>query len=146
MIGKTHTTNYVNTFIQVAEDCVATRGEIPPERAGKPTIGSAQYAMLMDAPYYLTSDDVIFATSPAGRSLDESASPAARRDARLRYFAKGQACLRASPLGKQFGWGIHADGLGRVAIFAVGSEDYRRLANDLNLKQLRAMRSKRVVP
>jgi len=27
---KTHSTNYFNTFIQVAEDCPAQRGEAPP--------------------------------------------------------------------------------------------------------------------
>ncbi len=32
---KPHTTNYQNTFIQTAEDCPATTGEIPPMRGDK---------------------------------------------------------------------------------------------------------------
>ena len=41
---------YTNTFIAVAEDCRAATGEIPPERAGGPTVASTQYAMLAAAP------------------------------------------------------------------------------------------------
>ena len=32
---KQHTTNYVNTFIEVAEDCPATTGTIPPDKTPK---------------------------------------------------------------------------------------------------------------
>ena len=27
---KTHTTNYKNTFVEIAEDCSANKGEMPP--------------------------------------------------------------------------------------------------------------------
>jgi len=51
--------------------------------------------------------------------------------------------MRASPLGKRFGWGVHADGEGRIAIYAVDSKRYQALASDPELEQTRAMRSKR---
>ena len=59
------------------------------------------------------------------------------------FFSKGQACLRASELGKRFGWGVHADAEGRVAIYAVDSKRYQALARDPDIKQVRAMRTKR---
>ncbi|WP_298711512.1 DUF6157 family protein [Micrococcus sp. 2A] len=37
------------------------------------------------------------------------------------FFAKSQACLRASPLGKRHGWGLHHDAEGRVALVPLGS-------------------------
>ena len=40
-----HTTNYRDTFIQVAEDCPTKLGLQPPLRAGQPTIACLQYAM-----------------------------------------------------------------------------------------------------
>ena len=55
----------------------------------------------------------------------------------------GVIALRASGLGKRFGWGIHADAEGRVAIYAVDSERYQALARDPKIAQTRAMRSKR---
>ncbi len=65
------------------------------------------------------------------------------------FFSKGQPCLRASDLGKKYGWGIHSDGEGRVALFAVGSPEYRQLeqgravAGGGTVKVVTAMRSSR---
>ena len=143
MTKISHTTNTRNAFIGVAEDCPASSGQVPTERSGKPTVAALQYAMIKNNPYKYTSDDVVFATSAAGRALDAGAKQAERQEARKQFFSRGQACLRASPLGKTFGWGVHSDAHGRVAIFAVDSPQYRRLAADPGLKQVKAMRSKR---
>ncbi|MGY1808223.1 DUF6157 family protein [Blastococcus sp. SYSU D00669] len=133
------TTNYTDTFIEVAEDCRATSGEVPPARGGAPTVAGLQYAMLADAPYVHTSDDVLFAVHAQRRGVPD-ADLAAERDA---FFAKGQPCFRASPLTTQYGWGVHCDGEGRMALVAVDSPEYAALAADPALAHLRAMRSKR---
>jgi len=138
-----HTTNVLNTFIRVAEDCPARRGEEPQPRGSKPTVGTLQYAMIAGAPYTYTSDDVVFATSARGRALDSKATKKERSLAREAFFAKGQACMRASPLGKRFGWGVHANAEGRIAIYAVDSKRYQALAADPDITQTRAMRSRR---
>ena len=143
MAKTLHTTNTPNTFIRVAEDCPARTGEEPPLHAGKVTVAGLQYEMISKAPYRYTSDDVVFATSAAGRQLGAKASKKEHGLARSEFFSKGQACLRASGLGKRFGWGIHADAEGRVAIYAVDSERYQALARDPKLDQTRAMRTKR---
>src|SRR5437764_9255441 len=123
-----HTTNFSNAFIGVADDCPAGSGRIPPERSGTPTVAVLQYAMIKNHPYKYTSDDVVFATSAPGRALGVEAKQAERQKAREQFFSRGQACLRASALGKTFGWGGHSDAHGRVAILAVASPDYRQLA------------------
>jgi len=138
-----HTTNCFNTFIRVAEDCPARTGEEPLLRAGKPTVACLQYGMIAKAPYKYTSDDVIFATSAAGRALDVKATKTEKHAAREAFFSRGQACMRASSLGKRFGWGVHADSEGRIAIYAVDSKRYQALVRDPVLTQVRAMRSKR---
>jgi hypothetical protein len=138
-----HTTNCFDTFIQVAEDCPARTGEEPPPRAGNPTVAGLQYRMIAEAPYAYTSDDVVFATSAQGRQLGDRATKKQRSLAREEFFSKGQACLRASGLGKRFGWGVHADAEGRIAIYAVDSTRYQAFARDPGLKQVRAMRTKR---
>lgn len=86
---------------------------------------------------------MVFATSAPGRALDAKATRKQRSFARDVFFSKGQACMRASPLGKRFGWGVHADAEGRVAIYAVDSKRYQALAVDPDITQVRAMRSKR---
>ena len=143
MAKSAHTTNCFDTFIQVAEDCPARAGEEPPPRAGNPTVAGLQYRMIAEAPYKHTSDDVIFATSAIGRQLDAKVTKKEWSVARDEFFSRGQACMRASGLGKRFGWGVHSDAEGRVAIYAVGSKRYQALARDPAIKQVRAMRSKR---
>jgi len=143
MAKTVHTTNCFDTFIRVAEDCTARAGEEPPLRAGNSTVAGLQYKMIAEAPYKYTSDDVVFATSAMGRQLDAKATKKERSLARDEFFSKGQACLRASGLGKRFGWGVHADAQGRVAIYPVDSERYQALAADPDITQVRAMRSKR---
>jgi hypothetical protein len=133
------TTNYVGTFIQVAEDSVAVTAEIPPPGAKAPTVAALQHELIAAHPYELTSDDVLFEVH--ARRHDIPAED--RLEARQEFFAKGQACLRSSPLGKRYGWGIHHDAQGRVALAAVESEEYAALASDETLRQLTAMRSKR---
>ncbi|MDA8355519.1 MAG: DUF6157 family protein [Actinomycetota bacterium] len=62
---------YANTFIAVAEDRPATTGQVPPERAGGPTVAAIQYAMLVGAPRRWTQEDVLFASSPGVRVHDD---------------------------------------------------------------------------
>ena len=132
-------TNYTNAFIEVAPDCAATTGEVPPEPKAAPTVASLQHELVASNPYAYTSDDLIFAVHATHKDV-----PADQRDAeRDAFFAKNQACLRASPLAKRYGWGIHHDAESRIALVPVDSDRYRELAADPSLKHLTAMRSKR---
>lgn len=132
-----HTTNYRSTFIQVAEDCPAAWGTTPPNKA-EPTVAQIQFDLISQHPYRYTSDEVIFAATARKRGWSED-----DREAWKEFFSRGQACLRASPLGKNYGWGIHHDDQGRVALVGLGTDEYERLSQDPGLKQLRAMRSSR---
>lgn len=99
-----HSTNYTNAFIEVAEDCKTAVGTIPPEKAEK-TIARMHYDMIHDHPYQYTSDEVVFATYAAKNRTEKPQL----ENKRAAFFAKGQPCLRSSPLGKTYGWGIHYD-------------------------------------
>ncbi len=136
---KAHTTNYQNTFIEVAEDCPAKEGEIPPLKGDKQSVANLQFEMISRNPYKYTSDDVIFHCHATKNEVPKSAWKSEREA----FFSKGQACLRASPLTKRYGWGIHSDENGRVAMYALGTTDYRKKAKDKGLTILKAMRSKR---
>ncbi len=135
-----HTTNYFNTFIAVAEDCPVEAGEVPVQKGDKPSIAYLQYKMISENPYKFTSDDVLFEVFAIRNDLTESEKPAARRA----YFSKGQACMRSSPLGKRYGWGVHADKAGKVALYAAGSEKYNAFVIDPKLDHTKAMRSKKL--
>ena len=133
-----HSTNYFNTFIEVAEDCPVAVAEIPPQKVEK-TAASIVFEMASNHPYQYTSDELIFHVYALKNGISANNLDAEKE----RFFAKGQPCLRSSPLGKRFGWGFHFNSEGKVAMYAVESDEYKELVNDKKLKMLKAMRSKR---
>ncbi len=136
--------DYINTFIAVAPDSSAPTGMVPPERAGRPTIASRTWELIASAPYRHTSGDVIFTVYAERAGIPDGERPAARSE----YYSIGRACLRSSDLGKRYGWGIHADADGRIALYPVGSPEYTALEtgfgpNGEPVTVVRAMRSSR---
>ncbi|MDO1498887.1 DUF6157 family protein [Winogradskyella maritima] len=61
---------------------------------------------------------------------------------RKKFFSKGKPCFRASPLTKKYGFGIHSDTGGKVAMFPMESEEYEKFIKRKDLKVVKAMRSK----
>jgi len=138
--------DYTDTFIAVADDSPTTEATVPPSTAANPSVAARTFQMVAEHPYRYTSGDVIFAVFADRRGIPEQERSAARE----KFYAKSQACLRSSPLGKRYGWGIHADADGRIALVGVDSPEYaelisgeRRTASGAPLKQTRAMRSSR---
>ncbi len=134
-----HSTNYYDTLIEPAEDCPANTSEIPPLRGEKKSVANLQYEMLAGKPYAHTSDEVLFAVFAERKGFDD----AELEEQRHTYFSKGQPCFRASPLTKRYGWGVHADGDGKIALLAADSAEYQALLNDSTVTKKQAMRSKR---
>ena len=134
-----HTTNYFDTFIEVAEDSPASKGEVPPYRGDKKSVANLQYEMLEKNPYRYTSDDVLFSVYADRKDILESD----RAVARAEYFSKGQPCFRASPLTKRYGWGVHANSEGKIALFAMNSDTYQVFCKDDSIAKTKAMRNKR---
>lgn len=130
-MSKTHSTNYHNTFIEVAADCPAQQAEIPPSREPK-SAAQIEYKMLVQSPYKYTSDDVLYAAYGKNKNIS-----------RNEFFSKEQPCMRSSPLVKRCGWGVHSNTDGKIAIVPVNSEKYNNFINDKTLKHLQGMRSKR---
>jgi hypothetical protein len=129
-------TNYKDTFITISPDSAATHGKVP---AAAHSVAGMQYALLQERPYTFTSDDLLFEVHVRRNNIAD----AERQGAREAFFSKPQACLRASPLVKQYGWGLHHDGDGRVAAYGVGTEAYRELLRRSDLKIVAGMRSRK---
>ncbi|MGV3705193.1 MAG: DUF6157 family protein [Arcticibacter sp.] len=136
-IKKLHTTNYFNTFIEVAEDTRALSGTRPPSKGGKETVAGIQYELIAGNPYQYTSDDILFQAYARKNDLTEDEYPQSREE----FFSKGQPCLRASPLTKTYGFGIHCNADGKFALFGMETTPYQSLANDPELRKVKAMRT-----
>jgi len=122
---KIHSTNYFNTFIEISEDCPAVQGEIPPDNGKTKTVANLQFEILSKNPFVFTSDDVFFQVYAEKNDLIESEY----NEARLQFFSKGQPCFRASPLTKRYGWGVHSNHEGKIAIYGCDSIEYQQLIN-----------------
>ena len=131
-----HTTNYFDTFIEVAAGSRAEKGKEPPERAGAKTIARMEYEMIAANPYRYTSDEVLFRVYAERKNIPEAEMEAER----ARYFSKGRACMRASDLVRRYGWGVHFDGKARMALYAVDSPEYARFRDDPALTHIKSMR------
>ena len=136
----------VNTFIAIAPDCPATQGSPPPIKPERPSVAARTYQLIAEHPYEFTSSDVIFTVFADRQGIPEDERPAAREQ----FYSRSQACLRSSDLGKRYGWGIHADDRGRLALYGIGTAEYaefvsgqRRSESGAEITLTSAMRSAR---
>jgi hypothetical protein len=136
---KIHTTNYNNTFIEIAADCPVAAGEMPPAKGDKLTAANIQFEMVAKNPYKYTSDEVLFEVYAHKNDLTESE----REEGWKQFFSKGQPCFRASPLTKRYGWGVHNNVDGKIAIYGCQTAEYEKFANDNTLDVVKAMKSSR---
>jgi hypothetical protein len=136
---KQHSTNYYNAFIEIADDCQAKSGEIPPIKDNNKTVANLQFEHIFNNPYNYTSDEVFFMVYAEKNDLTENEF----NEAREIFFSKGQPCFRASPLTKRYGWGVHSDKNGKIAIYSCDSEEYKKFSTDKSLKVIKAMKSTR---
>ena len=77
---KQHTTNYFDTFIEVAEDCPVSVAQELPLRDPK-TATRIEYEMAVNSPYAHTSDDIVYESNGRRRGVNREA-----------FFSKGQPC------------------------------------------------------
>ena len=134
---KVHSTNYFDTFIEVAEDTKATCGTQPPSKGDKKSVAEMQYEILSENPYQLSSDDILFQLFANKNNLPEEEY----QQAREQFFSKGQPCFRTSLLTKTYGFGIHYDSTGKMAIFGMETTEYQSFISDDKIKKVKAMKS-----
>lgn len=131
--------NYYDTLIEVADDCPATEGEVPAARGGRKTKAVVEYELLVNHPYAYTEEDIAFEVYAVLHAIPNGRRPKERE----RLLSKGHPHLRVSPLAKRYGWGIHNDAEGKVALVAVDSSQYQRLMKDPRTTKVKAFRSSR---
>lgn len=133
---KLHTTNYFDTFVEVADDTKVDCGTKPPTK-DKKTVAEMQYEMIAKNPYKYTSDDILFQVFADRNDLTK----AEYKQAREQFFSKGQPCFRASPLTKTYGFGVHNDSNGKIAIYGMETNEYQIFLTDTKIQKVKAMKS-----
>ncbi|MFC5467431.1 DUF6157 family protein [Cohnella suwonensis] len=137
--------NYYDTFIEAAADCPAERGTVPPGKKSGRTKPEIEFDLLFDRPYEFTQEDVLFETHVRHKGFPAEELAARREELRAAFFGKPQACMRASMLPKKYGWGLHFNAEGKVALVAKESPEYDAYASGARdgVRVLKAMRNSR---
>jgi hypothetical protein len=131
--------SYKNTLITISEDSKVFSAKVPVIRNEKPTIAYIEHDLINNNPYKFTQEDVQFKTYLIKNQMEaENAA-----ELREQFFSKSKACFRASPLVENYGWGIHYNNQGKIAIYDVNSEMYNQLLKQDDITKLKGMRSKR---
>jgi hypothetical protein len=131
--------NYYDTLIEVADDCPANKGQVPQARGGKKTKALVEYELLTKHPYAYTEEDIAFEVYADLHDIPRAKRPKERES----FLSKGHPHLRVSALAKRYGWGIHNNGEGKIALVAVESPEYERLMKDPRTAKVKAFRSTR---
>lgn len=134
---------YFDTFIRVAPDCPTKVAVVPAAKGDKKSVAVLEFELLSGKSYFYTQEELQFAVHVRHKAIPETEQASRRRELWAAFFSKPRACLRASPLPKTYGWGIHFNAEGKIAIYPVESQEYQRYAESRDVKQLLAMRSRR---
>lgn len=137
--------SYINTFIRVAADCPVETGIIPVTSKPQLPAHIIQYELLAEEPYRYTNEELLYEVHVRHKQIPEEERISRRAEIWAELFSRKHPCLRASMLPKRYGWGVHFDAEGRIAIYAMESPEYDRYTSgeDSGLTLLNAMRSKR---
>ncbi|MEW9672774.1 DUF6157 family protein [Ammoniphilus sp. 3BR4] len=139
-------TTILNTFVQVAPDCPVTSSVVPTHKKdAKPTVHVLQYELLSHNPYRFTHEDLIYEVHIRHKEIPAEQIEENASGIRAKLFQKSHPCMRASMLTKKYGWGVHYDPEGKLALYGMETEEYRRfvLSGESGLKLVFAMRNRR---
>lgn len=102
-----------------------------------------EYELLTGKPYGYTGDELLFTVHLLRNGLPENPGARRRKEVWDELFTKPHACIRASPLTKRYGWGVHCDRDGKMRLVPRESAEYRQLSRDASLQQFVALRNTR---
>jgi hypothetical protein len=131
--------NYYDTLVEVADDCPVSAAQVPQARGGKKTKAVVEYELLVEHPYTYTEEDIAYEVYAVLHDIPYANWPTERK----KFLSKGHPHLRVSALAKRYGWGIHNNADGKIALVALESSEYKRLLQDPRITKVKAFRTTR---
>lgn len=114
-------------LIEIAPDSPATRSEEPPDSGTGKTIARISYEVLAENPYKFSEREFYHEVHVVRRG---------RSDLKIENYN-----IKRLALVKQYGWGIHRNSDGKLALVACESRRYQELLADPLVKKTKAYRS-----
>lgn len=126
--GTVASTSPLEELIEVAADSSATRSEEPHDGGTAKTIARISYEVLTESPYKFSEREFYHEVHVVRRK---------RPDLRIKNYN-----IKRSPLVKNYGWGIHRNSDGKLALIARESNRYEDLFANPLVKKTKAYRNR----
>jgi len=116
---------------------------VPPDKKSGRTKPSLEYELAAGQPYGYTQEELMYEVYVRHKEIAPEELEARGAEIRNEFFSKPMACLRASMLPKKYGWGIHFNEAGKMALIPVESAEYHRFVEGGygNVNVLQGMRN-----
>jgi Family of unknown function (DUF6157) len=128
---------YENAFITLARDCPVAAGFVPRKAM---SIAGLEHALLIGDPYKHNASDLILAVHRRHKHVGDAEVD----EFKAFLFAKSHVCMRLSMLPKRWGWGVHYNEQGRMALYGAETEEYQQFATRPDLRVMAARPSRRM--
>ena len=135
--------SYTDTFIQVAEDCPATQSTTPSPYRGRPSVAGIEYELLTERPYTYNNEELIFEVHVRKNEIPAEDLWERRDKIWNDLFKKSHPDLRSSALTKRYGWGVHYNADGKIALYGMETDEYQNFVESGIFTVLTATRAKR---
>jgi hypothetical protein len=135
--------NYYDTFITVSADCPIENGMVPPDKKSGKTKPGIEFELIANDPYVYTQEELLYQVFIRHKDIPAEELSTKGTQIRDEFFQRPMPCMRASMLPKKYGWGIHFNTEGKMALVPVESPDYQSFVEGKkgNVKLLAAMRN-----
>lgn len=108
-------------LILVAGDCPVSKSHVPSLGRTTKTIARISYEVLIDSPFIFTEREFYHEVHVVRRN---------RHDLKIEAYN-----IKRSPLVKKYGWGIHRNHRGKLALIPMESDEYQRLQESIVVKK-----------
>jgi hypothetical protein len=135
--------NYYDTFITVSLDCPTDIGQVPPDKKNRKIKPAIEFELIANHPYVYTQEELLYQVHIRHKEIPTEELSVKGTQIRDEFFQKPMPCMRASMLPKKYGWGLHFNTEGKVALVPKESPDYQSFLDGQKgkVKLLAAMRN-----
>ena len=112
-------------LITTSENCPASSGIAPTTNRKEKTVTMHYHDLFMESPYCFTYEQ-------AKKEVHENRR--GKTDLKLNSYD-----MRRSELCKIWGWGVHADRNGKLALVGCETDEYQRLLKDSSVRKIKAL-------
>ena len=122
--------HWTNMLVAVSPDCPVYEGVEPVSKRDAKPAHVIQYELLSQNPYVYTFEEQLFEVYMRHKGYSSEMGEAEKERVREELLAKSHPCMRASMLPKKYGWGVHYNHEGKIALYGMESEAYQTLLEE----------------